>query len=319
MITFEDVKFYKSQFVDFYEDTKNGGMISNLEIVSGDVNNIFDETTATQRSKGIVKRAKIYIKNLTSDRKMGNTYFAISKDADFPDTVKLYEATKLPSYGFTFDEDVKSGTAAGTKIAFKDATPSGVDVTKFKGRQFQTGKQILTVDDVDSDNSKIWFKEATSADISSGDTAITIDDENTYESDIDWSKAKAYYNTPIVSVLNEGNNYCQIATSAANGFAAGDKVLIVDIYRRPMFRGVIDSIGDGDTDNMKKITFTTKYLNRTIPAREGYIANALNFDLGPGEHFGYWLELTIGASNALAPEAIGSYQLELTFDDVSAG
>lgn len=319
MITFEDVKFYKSQAVDFYDDTKNGGMISDLEIVSGDVNNIFDETTATQRSNGIVKRAKIYMKNLTTDRKMANTYLAISKDADFPDTVKLYEATKLPTYGFTFDEDVSSGTAAGTKIAFKDATPDGVDVTNFKGRQFKTGDQILTVDDVDSDNSKIWFKEDTSADISSGDTAITVDDENTYESDVDWDNAKAYYNTPIVATLNEGDGYCQISASAASGFASGDNILIVDVYRRPMFRGIVNSIDDGDTDDMKKITFTTKYLNRTIPAREGYIANALNFDIGPGEHFGYWLELTIGASNALAPEAIGSYQLELTFDDVSAG
>ena len=317
MITFEDVKFYKSQSVDLYDDTKNGGEISDIEITSGDVNNIFDETTATQRSDGAVKRAKVYMKNLTDDRKMGNTYLAISKDADFPDNVNLYYPTYLDHYGFTFDEDVDSGTAAGTKIAYKDATPDGVDVSNFKDRRFKTGDQLLTVDDVDSDNSKIWFKEDTSDDIKSGDLAATDDDENTLESDVDWDNAKAYFTTPIIATLNNGDTYCKVITAAADKMDAGDPILIVDIYRRPMFRGVIDSISDGDSDNEKKVNFKSTYLNKTIPSNQGHISLALNSDVSAGKHMGFWLELNIGASNALAPESIGNYQLEITFDDLA--
>jgi len=318
MITYEDVKFYKSQAVDFYDDTKNGGMISDVEITSGDLNNIFDETTATQRQNGVIKRAKIYIKNLTTDRIMKSSYIAVSKDADYPDTVKLYYAPLLPTYGFTFTDDVASGTAAGTHVKYESPTPDGVDVNKFVDRVFQVGNQLLTVDGVDTDNTEIWFKEDTTEDIAAGTVATTADDENTYESDVDWDNAKPYINTPILRVLNTGDTSCMIGADDAANMAAGDPIIIVDIYRRPMFRGYIDSIEDGDTDTTKKINFTTTYLADTIPANGGFLATTLSKDIGPGEHFGFWVELSIGASNALAAEEVSSYQLEITFDDVAA-
>ena len=318
MITYEDVKFTKSALVDYYDADKNGGMYSDVEIISGDVNNTFDETTSSQRQNGIIKRAKVYVKNMTTDRKMKDTFIAVSKDADYPDTVSLYYAPKLDHYGFTFDQDVDAGTAAGTHIKYKDPTPDGVDVSKFKGRQFKTGNQILTVDDVDSDNSEIWFKEDTGDAISDGDLANTADDENTYESDVDWDNSKAYFNTPVMVTLSNGDKTVQVAKSAADKMAKGDSIIIVDIYRRPMFRGSITDITDGDTDNLKKLVLDTAYLGNTIPENQGFVAMALKSDIGPGEHFGFWIELQVGASNALAPESIGSYQLELTFDDVAS-
>jgi len=319
MITYEDVKFYKSQKTDFYDADNNGGMMSDTEITSGEINNIFDETTATQRENGIVKRAKVYVKNLTTDRVMSNSYIAVSKDADYPDTVKLYYAPKLDHYTFEFTQDVDAGTAAGTHISFDNATPDGVDVNNFVDRMFKVGNQILTVDGVDADNKEIWFKEDTSEAISSGDVAETYDDENTYESDVDWSSAKPYINTPILVTVSQGDTSVQIGASVAENFAAGDPIIIVDIYRRPMYRGKIDSIEDGDTDTLKKINLSSSYLGSTLPANQGFLASALNADIGPGEHFGFWIELTIGASNALNAEEIGSYQLEITFDDISAG
>jgi len=317
MITYENVKFYKSEKVNFYDAANNGGMIGDVEIVSGDLNNIFDETTATQRENGIIKRAKIYIKNLTTDRVMKNSYLAVSKDADYPDTVQLYYAPVKPTYGFTFVNDVAAGTAAGTHISYSNPTPDGVDVNDFVGRVFKVGDQLLTVDGVDTDNSELWFKEDTVEDIAANDIAVTADDEDTYESDVDWDNAKPYLNTIITQVLNTGDTMCVIGANDAAHISDGDPILIVDIYRRPMFRGYVDHVEDGDTDTTKKIYFTSSYLSQTIPANGGYLATALSHDIGPGEHFGFWLELSIGASNALAAEEVSSYQLEITFDDVA--
>jgi len=318
MITYEDVKFFKSEKVNFYDAENNGGIISDTEIVSGDLNNIFDETTATQRENGIIKRAKIYIKNLTSDRIMKNSYLAVSKDADYPDTVKLYYAPLKPTYSFTFTNDVTSGTSAGTHITYSDPTPDGVDVNEFVGRKFKVGNQLLTIDGVDADNNELWFNEDIAEDIAANDVATTADDEDTYENDVDWSNAKPYLNTPILRVLNTGDTYCMVSADDAANIAAGDPILIVDVYRRPMFRGYVKDIADGDTESTKKINFTSTYLADTIPANGGYLATALSHDIGPGEHFGFWLELSIGASNALAAEEVSSYQLEITFDDVAA-
>ena len=320
MITFNDVKFYHSKGVDFDDGTKNGGPINeDTEIDSGSINNIFNETTATERENGKIKRAKIFIKNLTTDRVMKNTLLGITKDADYPDTLILYDATRKEHYGFTFDEDVSSGTAAGTDIAYKDPTPDGVDVNNFKDRVFQVGNQLLTVDSVDTDNSKISFKEDTSEDISKGDLAATADDDDIYESDEDFDNAQKYINTLIMETLNDGDESCMISSDAASNFTAGQSILVVDNYRRPIYRGEIKSIDDGDTDSHKKITFTTTYNGITIPSNTGYLCAALKFDVEPVSTKPFWLELQIGASNALSSETTSSFQIGVTFDDVSAG
>ena len=320
MITLNDVKYYHSTGVDFSDDTKNGGSIDeNNEITSGDINNIFNETTATERENGATKRAKIYVKNLTDDRIMSSTYLGITKDADYPDGLILYDATRKDHYGFTFDEDVDSGTAAGTEIAYTDPTPDGVDAANFKGRVFQTGSQKLTVDDVDTDNKKVKFKEDTSDDISKGDLAATVDDDEVYESDEDFDNAQKYINAIIVQTLDDGDDYCYIGTDDANNCAAGEPILIVDNYRRPVFRSKIQSIDDGTDDSNKKITFEKKYNGITIPSNTGYLCTSLEFNVGPGKTKPFWLELDIGASNALSSETTSSFQLGITFDDITAG
>ena len=320
MITLNDVKYYHSTGVDFDDKTKNGGSIDeNNEITSGDINNIFNETTATERENGDTKRAKIYVKNLTDDRVMASTYLGITKDADYPDGLILYDATRKDHYGFTFDEDVDAGTAAGTEIAYTDPTPDGVDAAKFKGRVFQTGSQKLTVADVDKDNKKLKFKEDTSDDISQGDLAATVDDDEVYESDEDFDNAQKYINAIIVQTLNDGDDYCYIGTDDANNCVVGEPVLVVDNYRRPVFRSKIQSIDDGTDDTNKKITFEKKYNGITIPSNTGYLCTSLEFNVDPGKTKPFWLELDIGASNALSSETTSSFQLGITFDDITAG
>ena len=320
MITLNDVKYYHSIGVDFHDKTKNGGSIDeNNEITSGDINNVFNETTATERENGYVKRAKIYVKNLTEDRIMSSTYLGITKDADYPDTLILYKATRKNHYGFTFDEDVKSGTAAGTPIAYTDPTPDGVNAAEFKGRVFQTGSQDLTVDEVDTDNKKLKFKEDTSDDISKGDLAHTVDDDEIYESDEDFDHSQKHINAIIVQTLNDGDDHCYIGTDDASNCVVGEPILIVDNYRRPIFRGKIKSITAGTDDSNKDIIFEKKYDGITIPSNTGYLATCLEFDVDPKKTKPFWLELDIGASNALSSETTSSFQLGVTFDDITAG
>lgn len=319
MITAADVKFYKSIEHNFYDPAHNGGRIGTEEIHTGEINNVFDETTATQRENGALKRAKVFIKNTTSDRKMQSSFIAVSKDADAPDTVVLRVATRKPHFAFTLPSAVSAGTAAGTHVAYSDVDPQDADPSSFVGRKFDVGGQVLTVDGVDTSASELWFAEDVQSDIAAGTVANTEDDDDVFEADENFSQAKKYINAPIVVTLSTGDQYCYIPASDAAEVEAGDKLVIVDTYRRPMFRGEVASIEDGTDASSKKINFTTAYSGLTLTANTGFFATAIVTDIGPQEAYPVWMELHIGASNALNAEEVSGYQIEITFDDIAAG
>jgi len=320
MITYEDVKFYKSEHVDFGDDKKNGGLIGPDPIPSGEVNNILPEVTASEREDGVVKRIKVYIKNESDDRDMKDCFISISKDCDLPDNIKLYEATKLDHFQFVFDQDVNDGTAAGTHIKYRDNVPNEAETfSDIKGRTIKTNNQYLTVDDLDTDNNEIWFKEDTDGSITNGDMADTADDDNKYESDEDWDNMTYYINAPIIETLSNGEDKITVKKEDADNMAVGMNILIVNNYRRPMFRTQIDSINSDDNDDsIKHIVFKKPYSNATIPAMYGYVCSSPSVDIGSHKYAPIWLELNVVASNALEAELTNSFQLQLTFDDVAA-
>lgn len=319
-IQFDDVKYYKSELIDFDDDTKNGMGVGDI-IHNDRMNEIFNEVTATEREEGVIKRAKIFINNGSNGRTMKRTLFHVKQNVYTPDMLRLYEAKENPTVNFTFiDEQDGSSTAisAGTELSINISEPSGAVAGDIIDRKLTVLGEKYTVDSAPSDTS-IKLKEDVTIDIKTTDILVSSDDFDYLESDEDFTSLKPLVNAVIKASVHSGDNKVYISADDSNYFSAGDDIVIPNEYYQTVFRGKIDSIDDdNDDDSLKIITLDKDYIGNILPALRTSICNGVIFDLPDGKTKSAWAELEVQATSNVQSEVISQFQIGLHFDDVAS-
>jgi hypothetical protein len=319
-ILYSEVKYYKSENIDFTDPAQNGGGTGE-EIVNDTLHSIFPEISATERENGTIKRAKVFVSNESSDRNMQDCIFYIKQDVQPEDRLIMYSALENDGIRFNFTSDVLGSTstvAAGTSIEISNIFPDTLSASDLVGRTISTSGGELSVAS-SADSSHIAFSEDIDYDILSTEVISTSDNFDTHESDEDFSSVKKYANSVIKSTVMEGVTLIDIPIVDSGLFEIGDNIVIVDEYFRATYRGEIADIQDSDVDeNSSVITLNTPYSStRTIQSLGGYVCNGEKKTLHPGDMHSLWMELTIAPTNAIDTEIINQFQIGVHFDDVA--
>ena len=319
-IEYSDVKFYKSKEVDFSDDTKNGNGKGDL-IENDKMNSIFNEITATEREDGVVKRAKLFVSNTSSNRTMKRTLLNVKQDVYSPDMLKIYEAKENDHVVFNFKDDQNGGDdtiAAGTEISIEISLPNGAVAGDIVGRKFSTSGIILSIESAPSDTS-VKFDQDITVNIPATLDIISMDDFDYLESDEDFDNAKPYVNSVFVSSLHEGEKKVRIPRLDADYFEAGDSVVLTNEYYMTVFRGSIVSVDDdSDDDNVSIVELDKTLTGNILPAMTSSLCSSIKFDLLDGRTKSFWAELNIQAVDSVQSEVISQFQLGLHFDDVAS-
>jgi hypothetical protein len=145
-ILYSEVKYYSSAVVDYTDSSLNGGGIG-AEILNDTLHSIFPEISASQRELGVTLRAKIFVKNESTDRVMQDSIFYIKQDVQPDDRLLMYDA--LSETSVEADEDfttlkkyansvIKSTVLTGSTI---------IDIPIVDKSLFETGDNIVIVDE----------------------------------------------------------------------------------------------------------------------------------------------------------------------------
>ena len=320
-ILFDEVKYYKSEKVDF-DDPSNNGMGPGDQIVNDTLNSIFPEVSATDRENGLERIAKVFVSNESSDRLMAETIFYLKQDVFAPDMLTLYEATESEYISFKNQDDLDGGTTtvtAGTEIFITDILPDTNDATSLVGRKIQIGSLETEVATAPT-SSSITLSDDINFDVAAGTKIETIDMFDYLESDEDFTTAKVYANVISMGSISSGTTTINVADSEVSYFEVGDNIVLVDQYFRVIHRTTITDIQQNTGDpSLYDITMAREYDSTyTVPANQGYIANGFKQDLPPGRMKSLWLKLKVQPSNAIDTEVINQFQLGVHFDDIEA-
>lgn len=315
-IRYVEVEYHHAGTVDFSNQSVNGIGLG-VQIPNDQLNSVFPEVSATEREAGKVSRAKIIVVNSSLDRVMKDSYFFVSQDVFDPDRVKIYPATENTNIKATFDNDISVGTVGGTNIPVTVTSPSGTTVADIDGRRIIIGSDIYTVSGVSGDS--IILAEDTQNEYLAG-TEIKMDDIfDAPEIGELFNTTTAKVNTTLKLTFQSGVDTALIATDDADKFEVGDFIAIMDSYYRVIFRAQITAMAtDGGDASRTILTMDKTYTGAIIiPTDEGYVANALQSTILPGDGFSFWVEMTIGAVQTVDSEVQNHFQLTAFFDDVA--
>lgn len=319
-ILFNEVKYYKSESVDFSDSSLNGGGPGD-EIVNDTLHSIFPEISATERESGLTRIAKYFVFNESSDRVMKDCIFYIKQDVIPPDRLRLVEATELTHFSFENSVDLLgsgSAIAAGTSIQIENISSISNVAGDLVGRSFLAGGVTLTVAS-SADDTHIAFNEDINIDIVASSEFSSNDDFDIYEDNEDFASAKKMINSVTMSTISTGTTDISIPISDKSYFESGDSIIILDGYYRAVFRGEVSTVADHATDtNLALITLNKAYTSTvTIPVNQGFVANGAKKTLSPGDGKSFWIELTVSPSDAIDSEIVNQFQLGTHFDDIS--
>ena len=315
-IRYVDAKYHGAGVINFENQSVNGAGVG-AQIPNDQLNSIFPEVSATEREAGKVSRAKIIVRNTSTDRIMKDSYFFVSQDVFDPDRVKIYPATENTNIKGTLDTGLTAGTVAGTNITITATFPLGATVADFDGRRIIIGADVYTVSSISGND--IILAEDIQNDYPAG-TLIKMDDIfDAVELTEVFNIATSKVNTTLKLTFQSGVNTVLIGTHDADKFANGDAIAIMDSYYRVIFRAKITSIDvDGGDAARTILTMDKTYTGAIIiPSDEGYVANALESTILPGDGFSFWVEMTIGAVQTVDAEVQNHFQLTSFFDDVA--
>lgn len=259
-ILYSDVKYYRSEVVDFTDSSINGGGVGD-EIINDTLHSIFPEISASQRESGVVLRAKIFVRNESPDRKMQDAIFYIKQDVQPEDRLIMYDATMRESYTFentTVIDGATTTVSAGTSIEITNITPAGAVAGDIVGRTVSVAGHTLTIAS-SADDTHVAFSEDIDFDIAANATFQTNDGNDTVENDEDFSNSKKYVNSVIKSTVMEGVTTVDIPRVDAVFFEQNDNIIIVDEYFRAVYRGQVDSVVDSANENTSTITLSSTY------------------------------------------------------------
>ncbi len=144
-ILYSEVKYYTSVDIDFVDETLNGGD-KGIQIVNDTLHSIFPEISATQRETGVILRAKVFIENDSTDRKMQDAVFYIKQDVQPDDKLRMYAATTLINH--EDEEDFVTGKKFINSV-IKSTVSAGITVISIPMQDkdlYEVGDDIVIVD-----------------------------------------------------------------------------------------------------------------------------------------------------------------------------
>ncbi len=144
-ILYSEVKYYTSVDIDFTDDTLNGGD-KGVQIVNDTLHSIFPEISATQREEGVTMRAKVFVENDSTDRKMQDAIFYIKQDVQPDDRLSMYTALSVSSH--EDEEDFVTGKQFVNAV-IKSTVTSGsttVNISIQDKDLYEVGDSIVIVD-----------------------------------------------------------------------------------------------------------------------------------------------------------------------------
>ncbi len=144
-ILYSEVKYYTSVDIDFVDETLNGGD-KGIQIVNDTLHSIFPEISATQRENGVILRAKVFIENDSTDRKMQDAVFYIKQDVQPDDKLRMYAATTLINH--EDEEDFVTGKKFINSV-IKSTVSAGITVISIPMQDkdlYEVGDDIVIVD-----------------------------------------------------------------------------------------------------------------------------------------------------------------------------
>jgi hypothetical protein len=317
-ILFDEVKYYRSENVDF-SNPDNNGMGPGDEIPNDTLNSIFPEVSATQREDGLTMTAKIFVSNESQDRLMSQTLIYLKQGIMAPDEMTLYEATEDEYISFSNVDDLTATISAGTEVSIENIYPTDKDANDLVGRHVVVLGFETSVASAPTSTS-VTFDDDITVDIPAGTLFETSDIFDFTESDEDFDAAKKYINAVTMSGISSGTDTVSVTDEDAGMFDVGDNILILDQYFRVIHRTTVNDIQQNQDDStLYDITMSKEYsASYTIPAGQGYIANAFKDDISPGRKRSMWLRLTIEPGSAVDAEVINQFQLGVHFDDIEA-
>jgi len=319
-IEYNEVKYYKSKYVDFSDDTKNGLGLGTI-VENDKMNGIFDEITATERENGVIKRIKLFVSNQSVGRTMKRTLLNIKQDVYSPDMLKIYQAKENDHVVFSFVDDQNgedSTIEAGTELDISILDPIDAVAGDIEGRHFVVNGALLSVESAPSDTS-VKFNEDITVNISKDDRIISTDDFDYLESDEDFDNLNPIVNSVIRSTVASGDKNIKIPRVDADYFNEDDNVVLTNEFYRTVFRGTVSSVSDdSDDDTLSIIELDKQYNGPALPENRTSICNAIEFDLPDGREKSFWAELNIQAVDSVQSEVISQFQIGLHFDDVAS-
>jgi len=321
-ISYSEVTHHKAKNTDFSNSSVNGsGGIGN-KIVNDSIDTVFREITATERENGITHRVKMFVSNESTDRTMKDTLIAIAQDIIPPDKFRLFPATEKEYLSFVLDQDINGGgspVAAGTTFSIKNILPAGKTSSDLVGRRVKHGDYSYTIDSAAS-GTQITFSDSVAQNIAAGEVFEMDDIFDSVEDDESFVEENAIINAVSSTTFQAGASNINIPVIEKDYFHAGQKVLVMDGYFRPVFRATIDEVVDHASDNsIAVVKFDKTYTGTTvIPSGEGFLTGSIEKTIKPGETVSYWAELIISPESAVDSDSVKQFQVITYFDDVKA-
>ena len=227
-ITAANLKFYQS--TTWSDAAGNGGDISASEITSASSQNIFPNITDAERTSGVTKYKKIFLKNLNTDAYNNVHAWIYANTPDTQTAVTIVAGGKVSTQG--------TDTAVGT-LTFTFAASTSVIASADCHQYLAVGELIWN--STDDTNTKKQAITVISAD------GLTITIGGSYAGTTGAGKAATVQkitDSTFVTAINEGA-----------GVSLGN--LIQNEYRAIWIKLVVDASSDGYTDD----TFTIRVSN----------------------------------------------------------
>jgi len=185
-----------------------------------------------------------YDEDTNTDIINNDTYILSGSDCNYSDDKIRTTHTYNKKRKFKFNQNVSSGTEAGTFIDVKDIYPPQLDWSDLIDRSFDVkdtddNTHSLTVKDADNDNNQISFKEDIDYDIDSGTLGSSNDDDNqddkddeTIDIDKDKISIKRNFNTDeliyVEYLLDDRTKKCYL-TDAKEKFLIEEDIQLQNI------------------------------------------------------------------------------------------